>query len=137
MALLVRGGNYQIDLDAGIARCKVWRRPDVDRATGARFAEELADQFYTLASGAAQAMILDLHEAPPVNGPKTQAALGKILAVCEAAALPIALVSSEDPLQRMQLGRLARAHAPDWASVYDGRDEAERWVVQRSGRARP
>jgi len=133
--LLVRGANYQIDLDGGVARCRVWRRPDVDRATGARFAEELADQFHTLASGAAQAMILDLHEAPPVNGPITQAALGKILAVCEASALPIALVSSDDPLQRMQLGRLARAHAPDWASVYDGRDDAERWVAKR--RARP
>jgi hypothetical protein len=130
MVRFAQGGNYEIELVGGVAHCRVWRRPDVDHATGARFAQQLAAHLAELLHADARALVLDLREAPPVQGPRTQAAVGGILGAWEANARPAAFVVT-GALSHLQMVRLAREHAPHHARVFQHPDEANAWVLER------
>jgi hypothetical protein len=136
------GENYRIDLDGSVARCAVLRRRDLDPEVGARLAEELVQTFARLAAGRAYGMILDVRDAPPANGPRTQGAIGRMLGAFEAAGRPIALLVTDSPVQSMQLARLVREHAPTQGRMFTAPAETEAWVrscLERTtvGRARP
>jgi hypothetical protein len=122
------GPNYRIELDGDLARCHVWRRPDLDPEVGARIAEELARAIERLAVGSARAMILDLRDAPVANGPRTQAAIARMLRGFEAAGRPMALLFGNSQVQLLQLRRLAREHAPTQARAFAELAEAESWA---------
>ncbi|HEY0132577.1 MAG TPA: hypothetical protein VGB85_00820, partial [Nannocystis sp.] len=59
-----------------------------------------------------RAVILDLRQAPPVNGPSTQQSIGRLLAACEQAGATPALLHRGEGLPALQLGRLVREYAP-------------------------
>lgn len=123
--LYAEGGNYRIDLDAvGVATCRVWRRPDVDAATGASFAREKIAHFEALAEGRARGMLFDLREAPPVTGPNTQEALGRMFQPFESAGRPIAILVGGNALQKLQMQRLAGTTAPSHGRVFTSESEA-------------
>jgi hypothetical protein len=126
--IYAEGGNYSIELDVGVAYCRVWARPDVDSAAGSRFAREKIAHFETLARGEAKAMILDLASAPPVTGPATQESLGHMLAAWERARRPIAIVASGNQVQLLQLRRLVASHAPHSGAVFNESAAARGWV---------
>jgi hypothetical protein len=126
--IFAEGGNFSIELDAGLAYCRVWARPDVDSATGARFAREKIAHFEALARGDARAIILDLTSAPPVTGPVTQESLGHMLAAWERAGRPIAVVVSDNPTQLLQLRRLVTTHAAHSGAVFSELSAARTWV---------
>lgn len=125
------GGNYRIELRGGVAFCSVWRRPDVDSATGAEFARQKIAHFQKLARGEAAGMIFDLREAPPVTGPKTQEAIGQMLQAFEVAGLPMAVVVGDHSVQRLQLTRLVSEVAPARGGVFRTSEEAEAFVRGR------
>ncbi|HEY8429058.1 MAG TPA: hypothetical protein VIL20_11815 [Sandaracinaceae bacterium] len=130
--LYAEGGNYRIELDASrIASCRVWRRPDVDSETGAAWAREKVAYFDALASGDARAMIFDLRDAPPVTGPKTQEALGKMVSAFERHGRRIAIVTGPSPVQRLQLQRIVDEAAPTVGRVVTSLDEARAWATAR------
>jgi hypothetical protein len=122
--LYAEGGNYRIDLQAGVATCRVWRRPDVDAQTGAAFAREKIAHFEALAEGPARAMIFDLRDAPPVTGPKTQEALGRMLAPFERAGRPVAVLVGDHAIQKLQMQRLVETAAPTQGRVFGVEREA-------------
>ena len=62
-------------------------------------------------------VVLDLRQAPPVNGPSTQQSIGRLLAACEQAQVIPALLHAGDGLAALQLGRLVREHAPRLGQV--------------------
>jgi hypothetical protein len=126
--IYAEGGNYSIELEAGLAYCRVWARPDLDSVAGARFAREKIGHFETLARGEAEGMVLDLTLAPPVTGPSTQASLGQMLAAWENAKRPIAVVAGARPIQLLQLRRLVAHHAPHCGSVFGESTDARAWV---------
>ena len=123
------GGNYCIELDAAIAYCRVWARPDVDSAAGARFALEKVGHFEALSLGAARGIILDLSAAPPVAGPSTQASLGQMLSSWERAKAPIAIVGGNNQIQLLQLRRLIASHAPGYGSLFTELPAARSWIL--------
>jgi hypothetical protein len=122
------GGNYCIELDAAVAYCRVWTRPDVDSTAGARFALEKVSHFEALSLGSARGMLLDLAGAPPVAGPSTQASLGQMLAIWERAKRPIAIVGGSNQTQLLQLRRLVASHAPRYGSVFTELAAARTWI---------
>ncbi|HVZ31170.1 MAG TPA: hypothetical protein VG963_02015 [Polyangiaceae bacterium] len=132
-----RGDNYCIELDGGVARCRVWSRPDLDFETGARLAAEKVSVIRTLAAGLATSMLFDLRDAPKVTGPKTQHALAQILRCWEVAAKPIAVLVSPASMQKLQLTRIASDVAPVHAAIFVELEEAEVWLVTRVTEPRP
>ncbi len=136
VVVYAEGGNYRIELDQSTAYCRVWSRPDVDSQTGAGFALEKIAHFQALARGQAECMILDLMDAPPVAGPKTQEALGEMLAAWEVTRRPIALVVGDNKVQLLQLKRLVVSHAPQCGRVFSSLALARDWLrARREGNA--
>jgi len=123
------GGNYCIELEHAVAYCRVWSRPDLDSAAGARFALEKVSHFEALSRGAARGMILDLSAAPPVAGPSTQASLGQMLSTWERAKRPIAVVGGNNQIQVLQLRRLVASHAAGYGSLFTELPAARTWIL--------
>jgi hypothetical protein len=131
MGLLGQGGNYEIQLTRGIAICRVWKRPDVSREEGARYAEEMVRTMAETAAGmrsVGRAAILDLSEAPTAWGPATESSLGHILAGWERSQRRIAVQMSADPVQSLLIRRMCRRHAPTYGMPVASRVEAELWA---------
>jgi len=130
------GPNYRIHVDAGIAWCAVWRRPDVDAATGATFANALAEDMSRIAADPhVIGAVLDQREAPPVAGPATREILGRILVRFASKHRRSAFVVSGHATQRLQLAAIAQDFAPGLAAVCSLTEEAEAWI--RRGEAPP
>jgi hypothetical protein len=126
--IYAEGGNYCIELDDAFAYCRVWARPDLDSAAGARFAAEKVVHFETLAQRGTTGMIFDLSAAPPVTGPATQASIGHMLAAWERFKRPVALVAGSNHVQLLQLRRLIASHAPQCGAVFTELPSARAWV---------
>jgi hypothetical protein len=122
------GGNYCIELDDAVAYCRVWARPDLDFAAGARLALETVGHFEALSVGPARAMIFDLSAAPPVAGPSTQASLGQMLSAWERVKRPIALVGGSNQVQLLQLRRLVASHASSHGALFTDLAAARIWI---------
>ena len=125
------GGNYEITLHRGIAVCRIWKRPDVTREEGARYAEEMVQAMGATAVGprsVAKGAILDMSEAPTSWGPATEASLGQILADWERSGRRIAVQMSADPVQGLLLRRLCKEHAPTHGMAVMSREDAELWI---------
>lgn len=128
------GQNYSIDLEGARARCRVWSRPDLDSAQGAALAVEKIALFQRLAQGDAREMLFDLTQAPAVTGPRTQEALGQMLATWEQASKPIALLSGPLSIQQLQLRRLVATFAPQQGAVFTSVDDARAWLDAQTPR---
>src|SRR5690348_10415127 len=115
MMRIGEGGNYEITLHRGVAVCRIWKRPDVTREEGARYAEDMVRAMGATALGprsVAKAAILDMSEAPTSWGPATEASLGQILADWERSGRRIAVQMATDPVQGLLLRRMCKERAP-------------------------
>jgi hypothetical protein len=130
-SILEEGDNYRVELDAGVAVCTVWSRPDLDFETGAQLAAQKVTLCRSLAAGPALGFLFDLREAPKVTGPKTQASLELIVGIWEAAARPIAIIVNPASMQKLQLTRIARDAGPRHAEVFIDFELAREWLQRR------
>lgn len=122
---IATGGNYTISLSDGVVHVRVWRTPHVDSETGAVYAQEIVTHVSSLAANPdAGSLLFDLSEAPYVAGPKTQTAIGEMLASFEFAQKPVCVVVGESPVQGMQLQRIVRDAAPTQGYIVGSREEA-------------
>lgn len=131
MTLLGQGGNYEIQIQRGIAICRVWKRPDVSREEGARYAEDMVRTMNETAvslRSVAKAAILDMSDAPTSWGPATEASLGQILAAWERSKRRIAVQMSADPIQGLLIRRMCKEHAPVQGMAVASRVEADAWI---------
>jgi len=126
---LAGGANFKITLEPPTAICRVWQRPDLSSAEGARCAEEMSAHLSKLTARLdLHGAVFDVSEAPPVTGPKTEAALGALYALYERAKRKIAVVTGSHPTQRMQQTRVLREHAPEYGRVVFSLDEGRAFV---------
>jgi hypothetical protein len=117
--LFASGGNYQVFVEDGLVEVVVWRRPDVSLVQGAAFAREIVAQLTTLAArDDVNALLLDLVDAPPVNGPQTQAAVAEMLQTFSGAGRRTAIVVGDSPMRQMQFERLMREQAGPTGGVF-------------------
>ena len=130
MSSIAEGDNYEISMDEhGVVVCRVWRRPDLDHDAGARCAEEMLERIRDLAlSSEATGFVYDLREAPPVAGPRTQAAIVGIVALWVEGGRRVAIAVGDASLRKLQMQRLVSEAATQEAAVFDEPDEALRWV---------
>ncbi len=122
---VIETANHRVERRGHDLWVSVWRRPDLDTATGAALAQALVSTVLgelTAVEGVAgssrlRVVVLDLRLAPPVNGPSTQQSIGRLLAACEQAQVTPALLHGGDALAVLQLGRLVREYAPRLGQV--------------------
>jgi hypothetical protein len=77
-------------------------------------------------------MLFDLTQAPAVTGPKTQEALGQMLAAWEQAGKPIGIISGSLSIQQLQLRRLIATFAPEHGALFGSLEEATAWLDGRA-----
>lgn len=119
--------NHRIERRGRSLWVSVWRRPDLDSATGAALAQALVDAVLAALAGPAvlRTIVLDLRQAPPISGPSTADSLGRLIHACEQASVTIVVVHGGDPLAILQLGRLIREHAPRLGRLLEDAAEVE------------
>ena len=128
---VVEAENYRIEVGpTGLAECRVWKRPDLAVDEGARLAKAMCDHLESLMrSHRAKALLLDLAEAPPAFGPKTEASMTGALTAAERLKKPVALVLGDKSIQRLQLERVVRLGAPTCGRLFSQRAAAEAWIA--------
>lgn len=127
---VVEAANHRVERHGRSLWVSVWRRPDLDMATGAALAQALVStvlgKLAELAGpGSLRVVVLDLRQAPPVNGPSTQQSVGRLLAACEQAGVIPAFLHAGEGLAALQLGRLVREYAPRLGQVTQDVEAAE------------
>jgi hypothetical protein len=125
------GENYSIELSGDVAVVKVWRVPEMESAVGARLAGEIALHVKKLASQKLRGVMLDVHKAPPVAGPRTVETLSELLGACEKAGVQIAVLVSGDPMQQLQFRRLITSFAPTRGRTTTDAADAVAWIARR------
>jgi hypothetical protein len=127
------GGNFEVELERGIAICRIWARPDLDREEGARLALQNVEAFNRLASEPAtlvRAVVLDLTRAPSMWGSITQSCLERMVAILESSRRPLAVLS-QDAMQSQQMQRILRVYAPLHGRLFPSFGEACAWAQSR------
>jgi hypothetical protein len=130
MSIHATGANFEIQITANLAECRVWKRRDLSREEGARCGDEMTSQMADLARGPqtrALGFMFDLRQAPPA-GPLTQRSIEKMLAIFEAEKRRVAIVAGDDPLAQMQLRRMTQEQAPKFSMVFLDIAEARIWA---------
>jgi len=79
-------------------------------------------------------LVVDLAEAPPVMGPKTQAFMADMYSVWAPCRRRCAVVVSDHPIQLLQHERLSAPHNPMFFARFYAMDEAIRWIRRGIGR---
>ena len=123
----LRGENYEIEVHGRRATARVWKRPDLDSAEGARNAAVMVTKLTELASSV-DSLVFDLREAPVIAGPRTVDALGVLFSSYEQAGARIAVIASNEPLQTLQFRRLLSTYAPTTGQLTLSTSEAEAWA---------
>jgi hypothetical protein len=120
--------NYSITVDGARAVLRVWRNPELDSKTGAQHAEEIVGQLLALTKERVTSILYDATEAPPVAGPRTQAALEGLFRSCERKQVPFAIVYGDDAVRALQLRRLVTTCAPRHGCAVRDLAEAEAFL---------
>jgi hypothetical protein len=138
MADRFEGDNFSIERDPKeprVVRCRVWKRPELDSAAGARCAEEMAGHLrrYAADPTGPVGLLFDLTDAPPIFGPRTEAALGAMIGAWERASKRVAVLTRER-IQELQLRRVVGENAPRGGDVFTSPEPALAYLVApRSG----
>ena len=120
----IEGPNFDVEVRLdGIGKVRVWRRPDLSRDEGARYAEMIVGHMQRLAS-ITRACIFDITRAMPTWGPVTHQALRGMLAPWEAAAKPICILHPNEAITRILLRELLREAAPSSGKLVDSIEAA-------------
>ena len=120
---------FSITVDGQRAEIRMWRRPDLDSATGAANAIEMAAEGARLPARGVREITFDVRDAPAVAGPKSTAAMAELMAGWGTARIRVAVLISDDPVKTLQFRRLVTEHAPTNARVTTDPVEAARWLA--------
>lgn len=121
---------FSITVDGQRAEIRIWRRPDLDSATGAANVIEMAAEGARLPARGVREITLDMRDAPAVAGPKSAAAMGELMTAWGTARVRVAVLISDDPVKTLQFRRLVTENAPKNAKVTADPAEAARWLAQ-------
>jgi hypothetical protein len=128
------GRNYTVEVgDDGIAIARVRRRPDLDTTAGAEDAQQMVDAILMLAASGVDALVLDLAEAPPIAGPRTQASLESLLRGWVDGGGRAVVVVGASAVQRLQIERLIIDIAAASVRVMVSVDAATAWLGPHAG----
>ncbi len=123
------GPNFVIDLEEGVAVCRVFKRPELDPAQLNDAAALLLSMGKKLALEEGVAgLVLDLRRTSGAVGPNAEQALAALGAAWEDTGQRIAFLVLDDSVLRMQLNRIAQSSTPRFGAVFVDRNEARSFV---------
>ncbi|HEU4537687.1 MAG TPA: hypothetical protein VFS00_26385 [Polyangiaceae bacterium] len=125
------GPNFAITVEDGVATCRIWARPDLSWAEGAGTADTIAKALQALAAGPrdrARGLVLDERQAPPVVGPRTEAAIGELLSAWERRGRRVAYALGNNPVKSLQMRRLMAQWTPKHGRAFATIEEAHAWA---------
>jgi hypothetical protein len=126
--VFAEGANYRVVLLGRSVRLRVWRVPNLSSEEAAADFELLVERIVTLATSTA-ALMIDASAAPPVAGPRTQAALEKLFHAFASKKKRIAVIVSEHALQQLQMRRLLGEQTSPDNAIFTEVREAEKWIA--------
>lgn len=134
------GPFFSITLEDGLAMCRIWSRPDIEWAEGARIADTLAQSLTALAIGPreqARALVVDEREGAPVIGPQTQTVMGSMLASWERRDRRVGCAFGSNAVKGLQVRRLLAEWAPKNGRGFESIEEARAWALGPGVSQRP
>lgn len=128
------GENFTIEIEDGVAVCRLFRRADVDPARLADAHAALGREARALSlKDGIEGLVLDVRRVPGAVGPQVEAVYAEIARAWEATGQHIAfLVLDDDPIQKMQVLRVATQAAPRFGAVFSDRNDARAYVGARA-----
>lgn len=129
MPVVLTREMFSVTVDGARAIIKIWRRPDLDSAAGARNAQEIASEAATFAARGVKEVILDLCHAPGVAGPRSVEALSGMFAKWAAAKMRVAVLIVDDPMKTLQFKRIVAEQHLQHAFVTTDEEKAESWLA--------
>jgi hypothetical protein len=125
--VFAEGVNHRVVLEGTIVRMRVWKAPQIPSDDAAADFALLVERVIPLAAQTS-ALVLDVIDAPPVAGPKTQAALESLFAAFASRNKRVAIVTAGHALQQLQMRRLVSERAPRHGAVFTDAAEAARFA---------
>ena len=126
------GHNYVVEVgDDRLVTARIRRCSDLDTSAGADEVERMASELRGAANGSADALLLDLTEAPPVIGPRTQSTLESLLRDWVTHGRRAAIVLGASAVQRMQVDRLVASVGSPALMVPSSIETAMAWLRDR------
>lgn len=119
------GANYVITMEAGVAICRVFRDPRQTSEEAAKTLDAVVVASRTLAlADDVTGFVVDLRRTPGAQSPQMEAVLSRIAQVWESTGQRIAFLIDGDPIQKLQLARIASGAAPRFGAIFANRDDA-------------
>ncbi len=106
-----------------VLECRIGRINALEDETGARLLDGIGAVLRATA-GHVTGILVDAREAPPVLGPNAVSALGRALSLVQSAEVPVVVLISPDPLQRLQMTRLLQERAPQTGRLVESQAAA-------------
>lgn len=129
------GAIYEIVIEQRVLRCRVWRDPTISDAVGAQCAAEISRCLTECARGQsadADRILIDIREAPPAIGPKTEATMRSLFETATSNRVPIAILAGK-AMQELQYGRLRTEVGEQWLFVTRSEDRAVAYLDRDAG----
>lgn len=122
---MTNGANYVISMESGVAICRVFRVPGQSSDDAARSLDALVTESRSLAlDDGVSGFVIDVRRTPGAQSPQVETVLSRIAQVWESTGQRIAFLVDSDPIQRLQLSRIAAMAAPRFGAIFANRDDA-------------
>ncbi len=119
------GTNYVITMESGVAICRVYRDPGQSSDDAARSLEAVVVESRSLAlDDGVAGFVIDMRRTPGAQSPQIELVLSRIAQVWESTGQRIAFLVDSDPIQKLQLSRIATTSAPRFGAIFANRDDA-------------
>lgn len=129
--------NFVISNEEGVAVCRVFKNPQQSSADLAAGLEKLVPTSKTLALDAqTTGFVLDLRRTPGAQSPRIEQLLLVVAGVWESTAQRMSFLVLDDPIQKLQVTRIAAQAAPQYGAVFVSRTDA-RAFAGASGQSDP
>jgi hypothetical protein len=128
-ATTIHGDMFVITIDGPRAEIRIWRRPDLDSAGGARNAAKIAEEATKLAGRGVRAVLLDVRDAPAVAGPKSYTSLSSMFSAWTTARLRVVILVSDDPIKVLQFKRMVTETGARDFRVMTDPGEGKAWLA--------
>lgn len=123
------GENFTIDLEEGVAVCRMFKQAELDHVGLERCSVQLLHHARALTvKGEITGMVIDLRRVPGVVSPEVARNYASIASSWEDTGQRIAFLVIDDAVQMMQLGRILSENAPRYGALVTDRNDARRFA---------
>jgi hypothetical protein len=117
--------NFVVSDEGGVAVCRVFKNPEQSSADFAVGLEKLVPTSKGLAlDDKTVGFVLDLRRTPGAQSPQVEKVMCVVAGIWEATAQRMSFLVLDDPIQKLQVTRIAAQAAPQFGAVFVSRTDA-------------